>query len=98
MEFLQTGLTVQVAANAILGYITPYILEPLKRKVGFLGSKTLVVLSGVIGTGVAMLVNYVFVSQGLAEGLPFEALLLMGFGINQTAGEIGYRNHVKEKK
>jgi hypothetical protein len=83
-------LTVPAIISAILGWLSPWTLERLKGT--FLGgAKTITLITGLIGTGLAFIVNFALVELKLVEvDLPIETLVLIGFGIYQTAASISY--------
>lgn len=90
-------LIVEGLLNAVLGFFSPFLLERLKGSpLG--GAKTLQVLSGILGTGIAFGVNYLAVLLGLSVPLPATTLFGIGWGVNQTLAQIGYRTLIKKEE
>lgn len=89
--------SVEMVVNFILGYITPWLIEQVKKVPIFSGSRTLTVITGVVGTICAFAVHQVFLFMHWIETpMPVEAIVAIGFAVNKTASELSYRTHIKE--
>lgn len=90
---------VYYASNALLGFFSPYVLQWVKKipvKV-FEEARVLQVLSGFLGTGIAFALHWGLTQTGiLSIEMSAAALWAIGWGINQTTAQLGYRTLIKK--
>lgn len=101
MEILLTYLTLDYILPAGVGVLITWIIQKLKgtKWLGFLTNpKVLVVVVGLLGTGIALVANPLLVMAGLAQPTAIAVLMERAFAITGTAAALTYTNLVKKKK
>lgn len=89
-------ISVEYIASAIAGVIFPWIIERLKNTFSWMGSQAIIFLVGILGSLIALGVNYGLVHFGFSQPMPITELVLLGFGITETFSQLTYRTFVKE--